>query len=56
MGDNGGTGNDTEEMFMKRILLFSALLLLTTLAGCNTMQGLGKDIETVGAKIEKAAR
>lgn len=56
MGDNGGTGNDIEEMFMKQVLLFSALLMLMTLAGCNTMQGLGKDIEKVGAKIEKAAR
>ena len=26
------------------------------LAGCNTMQGLGKDIETLGDKIEKKAK
>lgn len=40
---------------MKRILLMSVLLLLVTLAGCNTMQGFGKDIEKVGSEIEEAA-
>lgn len=40
--------------------IFATLLLLGTLgtiAGCNTMQGLGQDIERGGEKIqEKAAR
>ncbi len=35
----------------------SALLLLAyvVLAGCNTMAGAGKDIETGGAKIQNQA-
>jgi len=40
--------------------LFATLMLLGmlgTIAGCNTMQGLGQDIERGGEKIqEKAAR
>jgi predicted small secreted protein len=39
--------------------LLPALLLLLAafaLSGCNTMQGLGKDISKAGDKIEEAAR
>ena len=31
------------------------LLAVVVLAGCNTMEGLGKDIKRGGEKIEKAA-
>jgi len=34
-------------------ILFAVLAL--ALAGCNTMEGLGKDIKKGGDKIEKAA-
>jgi predicted small secreted protein len=37
---------------MKAITLLLAVLVL---AGCNTMEGLGKDIQTGGEKLEKAA-
>ncbi len=38
---------------MKKMI---ALLLATLfLAGCNTMEGLGKDIQQGGEKLEKAA-
>lgn len=42
---------------MKR---FIALLLLATVSivllnGCNTMQGLGKDVEKLGQKIDQKA-
>ncbi|MBI3902030.1 MAG: entericidin A/B family lipoprotein [Nitrosomonadales bacterium] len=33
----------------------SLLLAVWMLAGCNTMEGLGKDIQKGGQKIEKAA-
>jgi predicted small secreted protein len=36
---------------MITILIAAAL----TLAGCNTMQGLGADIENLGDKIQKKA-
>jgi len=36
------------------VLLLTALLVL--LSGCNTMRGLGKDIEQVGDKIQKKAQ
>ena len=40
---------------MRRIVLcWVALCVL--LAGCNTMEGLGKDIEKLGDKIEKKAK
>lgn len=31
------------------------LLAVFVLAGCNTIEGLGKDIQKGGAKLEKAA-
>jgi predicted small secreted protein len=37
---------------MKRVaLLFAAVLL----AGCNTISGIGKDIEAAGSAVDKAA-
>jgi predicted small secreted protein len=37
--------------------IFAILMLLGTIAGCNTMQGLGQDIERGGEKIQdKASR
>jgi predicted small secreted protein len=35
--------------------LVSLLLVVLVLAGCNTMEGLGKDIQHGGEKLEKAA-
>ncbi len=35
--------------------LVSLLLAAWVLAGCNTMEGLGKDIQQGGQKLEKAA-
>lgn len=37
---------------MKAIVL---LLTLFVLAGCNTVEGIGKDLKQGGEKIEKAA-
>ncbi len=37
---------------MKKFLLLLAVLVL---AGCNTFEGMGKDIQKGGAAIEKAA-
>ena len=35
----------------------SALFLVSlVLAGCNTMAGVGKDVEKLGAKIEQKAK
>ena len=33
-----------------------ALLMLGLLAGCNTIQGIGKDVSKAGQTIEDAAR
>jgi predicted small secreted protein len=35
------------------VLLLTAGVL--ALSGCNTMEGFGKDLKTVGSKIEKKA-
>ncbi len=35
--------------------VISLLLAVLVLAGCNTMEGLGKDIQKGGEKLEKAA-
>jgi predicted small secreted protein len=39
---------------MKKIAIMLAALAM--LAGCNTMEGLGKDIKKGGETIEKAAK
>lgn len=40
---------------MKRIL-FVCLASLYLLAGCNTIEGIGKDIQKGGEKVEEAAK
>ncbi len=37
----------------KLVLMFAALVVL---AGCNTMQGLGKDVERLGEKVQDASK
>jgi predicted small secreted protein len=42
---------------MKRWGIFGlALLIMVGLGGCETMQGLGRDISKAGEKIEGAAK
>lgn len=40
---------------MKYLTLLALLAYALMLAACNTMEGLGKDISTLGNKIEKKA-
>jgi predicted small secreted protein len=41
----------------RQILSLLALVALAlTTAGCNTVEGAGKDIKSAGAEIEEAAR
>lgn len=39
---------------MKRMIAFCVLALV--LAGCNTVQGMGKDIEKAGEAIQKSTK
>jgi len=41
---------------MKKITAVLAILVLGFLAGCNTMQGMGKDIERGGEKLQGTAK
>ena len=44
---------------MKRLMALALLALFSTtvLSGCNTMEGLGKDVKKLGEKVEdKASR
>ena len=41
---------------MKAITSLLIALSLLALAGCNTVRGIGQDIEKAGAAIEKSAR
>lgn len=40
----------------KLIALLVACLMLVGLTGCNTFQGLGKDVQKGGEAVEKAAK
>ncbi len=41
---------------MKRCAILALACAVLFLAGCNTMQGLGKDIEVAGEKIQKSSK
>lgn len=36
--------------------LFALLVTVAVLAGCNTMQGIGKDVKKAGSAVENAAK
>ena len=36
--------------------LFACLAVLALLAGCNTIAGMGKDVQKVGEKVEEKAQ
>ncbi|MFO7990615.1 MAG: entericidin A/B family lipoprotein [Desulfotignum sp.] len=41
---------------LKKCAVFLALILLTVMTlGCNTMQGVGEDVEKAGQAIEETA-
>lgn len=37
---------------MRQIVLWTLCLSVTTLIGCNTMKGMGKDVEKTGENIQ----
>ena len=41
---------------MIRMIALLLVASVISLAGCNMMQGLGKDVEIVGEKIQKKAQ
>ncbi len=41
---------------MKRLRLMLPLIAMLFLAGCNTVQGVGKDIQAGGKAVEKVAK
>ena len=41
---------------MKRLTALVLVLVYATLVGCNTIHGLGKDVERGGEKIQGEAR
>jgi entericidin B len=41
---------------MKRLVALFLVLVYATLVGCNTMAGLGQDIERGGEKLQGEAR
>ena len=40
---------------MKSVVIFALLLMTMAATGCNTMEGLGEDVKTLGESIEKKA-
>ena len=41
---------------MKRLATLSLVSLALVLSGCNTIRGIGQDIEKAGSAIEKSAK
>jgi len=41
---------------MKRIVALLLLFVFGMLAGCNTMEGVGRDMERGGEKVQDSAR
>jgi predicted small secreted protein len=42
-------------MIKKAALLLLVVFCMALLTGCNTMEGLGKDVKQLGEKLENAA-
>lgn len=42
-------------MRTRLLLLLVAVAMLTMAIGCNTVKGVGKDVEKLGEKIQKTA-
>lgn len=40
----------------KLILMITSFLLLAGITACNTMEGLGQDVQTAGEKLEESAK
>ncbi len=40
---------------MKPFLMLTVVLMILGLSGCETMEGFGKDVKTLGESIEKKA-
>jgi predicted small secreted protein len=40
---------------MKKLVAFLMMLVMVGLAGCNTFEGLGKDVQRGGEKVEDSA-
>jgi entericidin A len=41
---------------MKRNLLAALIIIVPILSACNTIQGVGKDVQKAGEKLEDAAK
>ncbi len=41
---------------MNKLTILFAMIAVVLVSGCNTMQGMGKDIKKGGETIEKAAK
>jgi predicted small secreted protein len=41
---------------MKKLSFILATMAALVLVGCNTMQGIGKDVQKAGEKIEDASK
>jgi predicted small secreted protein len=48
--------NLNRSLIMKKLSILLAFLAAALLAGCNTMQGAGKDIERGGEKLQQSAK
>lgn len=46
----------SEDVIMKRLNVLLAFIAMLALAACNTVQGVGKDIQAGGKAVEKVAK
>jgi predicted small secreted protein len=51
----GLTIHFVEESDMKKLVAFLMVLAMGLVAGCNTFEGLGKDVQRGGEKVEDSA-
>jgi len=44
------------KMIVKKLTGLALIVMLLSISGCATMEGLGKDLSALGEKIEKKAK
>ena len=41
---------------MNKLIVFAVVAIMFELSGCNTIQGMGKDIEKAGEAVQKSTK
>ena len=56
MPGNGPFASRSNEMLKKIATVLGSLAFIASLSACNTVQGVGKDVQKAGSAVEQAGK